>query len=141
MTVTQRPFSQSGGATIDFNGVPGCSAQALAYASVTDWISANNGVGKAAGDDEFAASGSSGDRCGPGIALAARRVCRIVDVLTDFTGDPSGEPVPRPQLGLILDQIEGIEVWTDAERQAVDLLRRAASIARRANGYLLFVGD
>ncbi|MBF6341528.1 hypothetical protein IU450_37450 [Nocardia abscessus] len=47
----------------------------------------------------------------------------------------------RYQLGLILDQIEGIEVRTDAERQAVDLLRRAASIALRANGYLLFVGD
>ncbi|MEU5764128.1 hypothetical protein [Nocardia sp. NPDC047648] len=47
----------------------------------------------------------------------------------------------RYQLGLILDQIEGIEVRTDAERQAVNLLRRAASIALRANGYLLFVGD
>lgn len=47
----------------------------------------------------------------------------------------------RYQLGLILDQIEGIEVRTDAERQAVDLLRRAASIALRVNGYLLFIGD
>ncbi|MEU1548981.1 hypothetical protein [Nocardia sp. NPDC005745] len=47
----------------------------------------------------------------------------------------------RYQLGLILDQIEGIEVRTDAERQAVDLLRRVASTALRANGYLLFVGD
>ncbi|WP_280295565.1 hypothetical protein [Nocardia abscessus] len=47
----------------------------------------------------------------------------------------------RYQLGLILDQIEEIEARTDAERQAVDLLRRAASIALRANGYLLFVGD
>jgi hypothetical protein len=47
----------------------------------------------------------------------------------------------RYQLGLILDQIEGIEVRTDAERQAVDLLRRAASTALRANGYLLFIGD
>ncbi|MBF6191673.1 hypothetical protein U3653_09385 [Nocardia sp. CDC186] len=47
----------------------------------------------------------------------------------------------RYQLGLILDQIEGIEVRTDAERQAIDLLRLASSIALRANGYLLFVGD
>jgi hypothetical protein len=47
----------------------------------------------------------------------------------------------RYQLGLILDQIEAIEVRTDAERQAVDLLRRASSIALRANGYLLFIGD
>jgi hypothetical protein len=47
----------------------------------------------------------------------------------------------RYQLGLILDQIEGIEVRTDAERRAVDLLRQAASIALRANGYLLFFGD
>ncbi|MGK8507236.1 hypothetical protein ACRS5S_03990 [Nocardia asiatica] len=41
---------------------------------------------------------------------------------------------------MILDEVEGIEVRTEAERQAVDLLRRAASIALRANGYLLFVG-
>ncbi|WP_216912430.1 hypothetical protein [Nocardia noduli] len=47
----------------------------------------------------------------------------------------------RHQLGMILDQIETIEVRTDAERQAVDLLRRASSIALRANGYLLFIGD
>ncbi|MET8777777.1 hypothetical protein ABZV58_22465 [Nocardia sp. NPDC004654] len=47
----------------------------------------------------------------------------------------------RYQLDLILDRIEGIEVRTDAERQAVELLRRAESIALRANGYLLFVGD
>ncbi|MFD3431303.1 hypothetical protein [Nocardia fluminea] len=47
----------------------------------------------------------------------------------------------RFQLGLILDQIEDIEVRTDPERQAVELLRRVASIALRANGYLLFVGD
>ncbi|MEU1998858.1 hypothetical protein ABZ511_30860 [Nocardia gamkensis] len=47
----------------------------------------------------------------------------------------------RYQIGLLLDQIEGIDVRTDAERQAVELLRRAASIALRANGYLLFVGD
>ncbi|MET7772985.1 hypothetical protein [Nocardia sp. NPDC005366] len=47
----------------------------------------------------------------------------------------------RYQLGLILDQIEAIEVRTDAERQAVDLLRRASSIALRTNGYLLFIGD
>ncbi|MFF7944287.1 hypothetical protein ACFZC5_31665 [Nocardia gamkensis] len=47
----------------------------------------------------------------------------------------------RYQLCLILNQLEGIEVPTDAERQAVDLLRRAASLALRANGYLLFVGD
>jgi hypothetical protein len=47
----------------------------------------------------------------------------------------------RYQLRLILNQIEGIEVRTDAERRAVDLLKQAASIAFRANGYLLFVGD
>ncbi|MEW1736601.1 hypothetical protein AB0346_11710 [Nocardia beijingensis] len=47
----------------------------------------------------------------------------------------------RHQLGLFLDQIDEIEVRTDAERQAVDLLRQASSIALRANGYLLFVGD
>ncbi len=47
----------------------------------------------------------------------------------------------RYQLGLILDQIEKIEARTDAERQAVDLLKRALSIGLRANGYLLFVGD
>lgn len=47
----------------------------------------------------------------------------------------------RHQLGMILDQIDGIEVRTDAERVAVDLLRRSASIALRANGYLMFIGD
>lgn len=47
----------------------------------------------------------------------------------------------RHQLDMILDQIERIEVGTDAERAAVDLLRRTASIALRANGYLLFIGD
>lgn len=47
----------------------------------------------------------------------------------------------RYQLGVILDRIDEIEVRTDAERQAVDLLRRVSTIALRANGYLLFVGD
>ncbi|QLY30310.1 hypothetical protein [Nocardia huaxiensis] len=47
----------------------------------------------------------------------------------------------RYQLGVILEQIDGIEIRTDAERQAIDQLREAASIARRANGYLLFIGD
>ncbi len=46
----------------------------------------------------------------------------------------------RYQLGLLLDEVEGIEARAEAGRQAVDLLRRAASIALRANGYLLFVG-
>lgn len=47
----------------------------------------------------------------------------------------------RYQLGLILEQIDGIEVRTEAERQAIELLRRVASTALRANGYLVFIGD
>lgn len=47
----------------------------------------------------------------------------------------------RYRLGVILDRIDQIEVRTDAERQAVHLLRRVSTIALRANGYLLFVGD
>ena len=34
----------------------------------------------------------------------------------------------RYQLGVVLDQIEGIEVRTDAERQAVDLLNRKSVV-------------
>ncbi len=47
----------------------------------------------------------------------------------------------RYQLGLILDRIDDIEVRSDPERQAIELLRRTASSALRANGYLLFIGD
>lgn len=47
----------------------------------------------------------------------------------------------RYQLGLILDQIESIDVHSEAERQALELLRRVATTALRANGYLLFIGD
>ncbi|MFI5499722.1 hypothetical protein ACIA5E_11730 [Nocardia asteroides] len=47
----------------------------------------------------------------------------------------------RYQLTLMLKQIDDIEVRSEAEREAVELLRKLASIALRANGYLMFIGD
>lgn len=47
----------------------------------------------------------------------------------------------RYQIDLMLGQIANIDVRSEAERQALDLLRRVAMTALRANGYLLFIGD
>ncbi len=48
-----------------------------------------------AGDDQFAAAGSSGYRGGAGLALQRVRRVKLLGVVTDFAGDAGGEAVPE----------------------------------------------
>src|SRR6266568_63993 len=52
-------------------------------------------VGQTTGDDQFTAPGAAGDRCCSGVTLQSAGRFELLDVVSDFAGDPGGEDVPE----------------------------------------------